>query len=326
VAGPYREAHEVEAALRLADARPYLRTVLQRYETGRVELAPRGAVGLAADGSVTHVMVARDLDEQLVATKVLDYDPGRPRRDGRATAAGIVALLRDGRPLLISPGDGFTGIRTGLTAAFAVDGLAVPGPLVVALVGPGLVGQESLRALRRLRTLGDVRIVGSTPQRAGEAASALTAELEIPVRPMSSVRQACEGADVLITATSVVEPIVDAADLPPSVRLVAALGAGISERRELTAAAVGACDAVVVDTLEGAAVEAGDLVQAAAEGVETEPRPLGAALDDRPTSGRTLYKSVGSPWQDLACLLAVLDRIEPGWADTGGSALAAAPR
>ena len=317
MAGPYRAAAEVNGVLRAADVRPSLRRALGRYEAGRIAIAPRGALGLAPDGAVTHAMTARDLDEQLVLTKVVDYDPGRPRRDGRATAAGLVLLLRDGWPVLVTSADEFTGIRTGQTTAFAIDGLLPAGALEVALLGPGLVGRETLRALERFRTLTGVRILGSSQARSREAAEALGAGLSAPVHAVTSLGEATAGADVLVTATSVVEPLVDATDIADSVRLIAAIGAGIAERRELTAAAVAACDTVVVDTVEGALSEAGDLVQAAFEGIEPQLVPLGAALDAPPVSGRTLYKSVGSPWQDLGCLLSVLEHLSPDPASEG---------
>jgi ornithine cyclodeaminase/alanine dehydrogenase-like protein (mu-crystallin family) len=318
--GPYRSSQEIIAALRAADVRAHLKTVMERHEAGLVQIAPRGAIGLKSDGSVTHVMTARDHEQGLVVSKVVDYDPGRPRRDGRATAAGVVSLLCDGRPLLICPADEFTGIRTGSCSAFAIDGLVTPGPLRVALAGPGLVGSETIGALRRFRALTWVRIVGGTEGRARQA-TALAAELEIPVDLCRSVGEATDDADVLITATSAVEPLVDASDLPASVRVIAALGAGIAERRELTAAAVASCDTVVVDTLEGAVTEAGDLVQARAEGVCIDPLALGVAIAAAPIAGRILYKSVGSAWQDLACLLAVLDVIDPGWSDCVGTSM-----
>ena len=311
--GPYREAEEVTAALRRSDVRPHLQATLKRYERGEVSIPPRGSVGLQADGSVTHIMTARDLAERLVLTKVVDYDPGRPRRDGRAASAGILSLLHDGHPVLVTSADLFTGIRTGITAAFSIDLLSPAGELEVALLGPGLVGAETLRALARLRALSGVRLVGRDRDSAITTAQRLRAELDVPVEELGTVRDACQGASVLVTATSAVEPVVDADDLAPEVEVVAALGAGIAERRELTAAAVASCEHVFVDTSQGAEEEAGDLIQAAREGVAVEARSLTEAFDGLRLTGRRLYKSVGSPWQDLACIHAVLDVLDPDW-------------
>ena len=310
---PYREASDVTAVLRRADVRPHLEATLTRYEAGEVAIPPRGAVGLRSDGSVTHIMTARDLTDRLVLTKVIDYDPGRPRRDGRATSAGVLSLLHDGLPLFVTSADLFTGIRTGLAAAFAIDVLAPLGDLEVALLGPGLVGQETVRALAQHRTLTGVRAVGRDLDHTVEAAEELARHLDVRIDVARTVAEACKGASVVVTATSAVEPVVDVHDLDPGVRVVAALGAGIAERRELTAAAVAACEEIFVDTLAGAKVEAGDLILARSEGVAVKPRSLVEALGCRPSVGRQLYKSIGSPWQDLACVRAVLDVLEPGW-------------
>ena len=314
--GPYHDEETVTAALRRCRIERQLEAALARYDDGKVEIPPRSAVDQRPDGSVTHVMTARDVPERLVLTKVVDYDPTRPRRDGRAASAGVLALLRDGEPLLVSPADRFTGIRTGLTAAFAIDRLAAAGPLRVVVLGLGLVGSETLRALTGLRDVTDVRVVGRDRARVARTAGSLSEELGVDIEVAETVRAAGEDAEVLITATSTVTPLVDAADLDPSIGLVAALGAGIAERRELTAAAVHSCEEVFVDTLEGAEVEAGDLVQARGEGVEIRVRSLAAATPASASTGRRLYKSVGSPWQDLACARAVLDELTPGWERT----------
>lgn len=323
---PYRSAAEVTAALASADVGTHLSAVLDRYESGQVAVTPRGALGLGPDGAVTHVMTARDLAEKLVLTKVIDYDPARPRRDGRASSAGVLTLLLDGVPVLVAPADLFTGIRTGLVAAFAIDGLAPSGDLEVALLGPGLVGQQTLHSLAARRGLTGVRVCGRDPDRTSAAATALEADLGLRVRVVATVGEACTGAQVLVTATSAVEPVVDVGDLGSEVSVVAALGAGIAERRELTAATVAAFDAITVDSVDGAREEAGDLVQAASEGVAFDPMPLGEAVRRGPINGRQLYKSVGSPWQDLACALAAMERLEPGWRGPGAAVPVTDPR
>ena len=313
MASPCRSADEVVDALRRADIRPRIEAVLTRCVAGEVVVPPRTAVGRRDDGAVTHVMTVRDDAERLVLTKVVDYDPKRPRRDGRAASAGVLALLRDGDPVLLTSADTFTGVRTGKVAALGVDLLASPGALDVALVGPGLVGEETLRALADLRVLTRVRVVGRDVDRAAAAARRIGDHLEVEVRAVDTVREACRGATVLVTATGTVEPIVDNADLAPSVEMVAALGAGIAQRRELSSAVVAGCGTVVVDTVDGDDEEAGDLVQARADGVAPDAHSLFDVLrGDVEFRGRRLYKSVGSSWQDLACVLAALDVLGPG--------------
>ena len=306
-------AADVEVALRSRDPRARLESTLRRFEAGRIEVPSRLDAGHSADGSVTHVMLARDDERRLVLTKVVDYDPARPRRAGRAASAGLMTLLRDGVPLLTCSADRFTGIRTGLVAAFAIERLAPPGALDVALVGPGLVGTETLHWLARFRPVERVHLVGRDPARTDVVARRLATTLEVPVEAVADVRSATEGSSVLITATSTVEPIIDASDLDPDLAMIAALGAGIAERRELSSDVVAGCQHIVVDSMRGAEEEAGDLLLAADDGVIVDHEPLGRALTTRPRPGRILYESVGSAWQDLACALSVLDQLRPGW-------------
>jgi ornithine cyclodeaminase/alanine dehydrogenase-like protein (mu-crystallin family) len=315
VPSPFILEPETVDALRGADLRPYLAEALRGFESGAVRMPDRGAVDLRPGGAVTHVMTARDVERRLVVTKVIDYDPDRRfrTRGERATSAGLVLLLHDGEPLMITPADRFTGIRTGATAAFAIDGLMTPGPLDVAVIGPGLVGSETLRALAAQRELSSVRLIGRDPGRLRSAVGLIESHVGGEVVIAKDVGSLLDGATVLVTATSSTDAVVAAADLSDDVQLIAALGAGIAERRELATDVIAGAARVFVDSVHGAATEAGDLIIAAREGFTARPEPLGAGLVEGPAPGLRIYKSVGSAWQDLACALAVLDRVRPGW-------------
>lgn len=304
---------DVEAALRRCDPRPTLDATLARARHGAIEVPPRLAAGGRADGAVIQVMLARDDERSLVLTKVVDYDPTRPRRDSRAASAGLLTLLRDGAPVLVCSADGFTALRTGLVAAATIDRLAPEGALAIALLGPGRVGTETLVALSRFRELTRCRVVGRDPDRTADAAERLAEMLPCPVEPVADVAAATLGATVLITATSAVTPVVSAADVAPGIAVIAALGAGIATRRELAAEVVASCDRIVVDTPDVAIDEAGDLLAAAEHGIEIQPRSLAEAGPAAVPGERVLYESVGSAWQDLACALVVLDELQPGW-------------
>jgi ornithine cyclodeaminase len=129
-----------------------------------------------------------------------------------------------------------------------------------------------------------------------------------------SAEAAMRGADVICTATTSTTPVFDDAWLKPGAH-VNGVGAYTPEMQELPAATV-ARARVVVDAVEAALHEAGDLIKPLRSGLITADHvslELGHIAAD-PAMGRqnaeqiTLFKSVGNAIQDMIVAGAALDR------------------
>ena len=150
---------------------------------------------------------------------------------------------------------------------------------------------------------------------ADQLANDLSNVLRMPVvASRGGAREACAGADIVVTATSAVTPILFDGDIEPGT-LVAAVGSGIADRRELDGRLVGSAELIVVETIEAAKSEAGDLISANIEGYLSWDAlvPISDILrNGQPSgSGRILvYKSVGAAWQDLACASVIARRLD----------------
>jgi ornithine cyclodeaminase len=157
------------------------------------------------------------------------------------------------------------------------------------VVGTGPQAREHVAAIRAVRPISSVTVVGRTPANA----KALAAELD------AVVGEDVSGADVVCLCTTSAVPVVRAADLGARVH-VNAIGAHVPDAREVAADVV-ASSFVVVDDAEAARLEAGDLIMAGAEGVDVVAHDLASLVrgDVTPPGGRTLFKSVGFGLADL---------------------------
>ncbi|MBI1880087.1 MAG: hypothetical protein HYR94_18020 [Chloroflexi bacterium] len=122
----------------------------------------------------------------------------------------------------------------------------------------------------------------------------------------SAVATTVEGADIVVTATTAREPIVDGDWFAPGVH-INCVGSGIPDRRELDDKIVQRAK-IVVDTHASALEEAGDLLIPMAKGLLTKEAihaDLGEILTGQKV-GRTdkkeitIFKSVGVALQDVA--------------------------
>lgn len=240
--------------------------------------------------------------------KVLTFYPNNPSRKNRPAIAATI-LLHDpqtGAPLAIMDGAWITGLRTAAGSAVATKYLARVDASVVGLLGSGLQAETHLMAMCEVRPIKKVLVYSRNPENRETFATRMAKQLDIEVIPVQSAQEAVEGVDIVVTATSAREPIVDGDWFAEGVH-INCVGSGIPGRRELDDKIVQRAK-IVVDTHGSAMEEAGDLLIPMSKGLITA-EAIHASLGEiiiGQQSGRTnekeitLFKSVGVALQDVA--------------------------
>jgi len=203
-------------------------------------------------------------------------------------------------------------LRTGAATAVAVKYLARGALDRVALLGCGYQAETQLEAIHCVRTIGRVAVYCRERERRVAFAQRMAQRLNAEVIPVSTAREAVEGASLVITATTSKIPVVEDGWLPREV-LIVAMGSNWPDKSELEARTVARADLVVCDSLEACQVEAGELIQAEREGLfdwnrAVELRDV-VSGGSRPPSGCVLFKSVGLALEDVATAALVLDKL-----------------
>lgn len=165
---------------------------------------------------------------------------------------------------LIADGGLLTELRTAAAGAVAADLLARPQARTAAVIGTGGQAHYQLLALLAVRRIEHVKVWG----RRGDAAERYAREMTtggVTVRAAATAREAAEGADVVITATSAAEPLLEAAWLTPGTHVTAA-GSDMPHKQELDPLVLAAADKYVPDSTAAAAAS-GELHHAIEAGV-----------------------------------------------------------
>jgi len=204
-------------------------------------------------------------------------------------------------------GNSITGYRTAATSALAADLLARAGALTVAVIGSGFEARKHVRALAAVRILHAVRVFSPRAEsRAGFAAE--LADLGVSIQPGQSAAEVVAGADLVICAARSYDemPTLLGEWLEPGMTVVS-IGSTVPEQREVDSVTIGRADVIIADVLHEVLHETGDLLAAAADGIDAAGKT--ASLADL-VSGRhpgrerddqiVVYKSVGAGIQDLA--------------------------
>lgn len=286
----------------LADA---IREVVLARSSGAVQAPPRLALPLP-EGGVLLVMPASDAE--IAITKLVTVHPGNAGR-GLPTIQGEVVVMEaaTGERLGLLDGATVTARRTAALSLLAARELAPrpEGPLLV--VGAGTQGRSHLEAF--VEGLGVSKVfVTSRTHKGAEALAGHAREMGVEAVIVDDPEEALSEVGLIVTATTSREPV-----LPESVSqgtFVAAVGSFEPEAAELPPGLISG-SAVVVDTIEGAKEEAGDLIQAEKVGAFNwrDATALEDALrnDERPT-GTVVFKSVGDALWDLAAARAAFSR------------------
>ena len=167
---------------------------------------------------------------------------------------GIVALFdgETGATQALLNAGAITAVRTAAVSGVATRLLARHDARTLAILGAGIQGQSHLEAMRAVRDFDRVIVWSRTPGRIAGVEEAGSAE------------EAVRDADVIVTATSAAEPILERAWLKPGVH-INAVGSSIPTTRELDTATMRDA-ALFVDRRESTINEAGDFLFPQREG------------------------------------------------------------
>ncbi len=288
---------QVRAVLTYDDLIPTIRRALMEFSAGRVQQPLRTVMRVAAETGWFALMPAVYGD--VMGAKLVTFYPKNAGLQKHTHHAMIQLFRADtGEPLAVMDGRLITEMRTAAVSAVAVDHLAHPQAEVLAILGSGVQARSHLRALQGIRAFNEVRVWSRTPEHARKFAA------ETGALPTLTAEEAVSGADVVLTLTSSIEPVLFGKWLKKD-SLVCAVGAVTPDRRELDDEAMRG--RVVVESREAATKEPGDIIHSGAI-IAAEIGELlnGATFDreDRPV----VFKSIGIAIEDIAAAKLVYNK------------------
>lgn len=285
-----------------------MKVAFAELSAGRA-VSPLRSVIPVSEGSDTLLMPAYVPAAGALGFKVVSVFPGN-LKIGKPTISALVCLLDDqtGEPLAIMDGTYLTALRTGAVSGAATDLLARPDATRLVVFGAGAQGVTQAAATCAVRSIEHIVVVDpfeSAHERYRQAIARDWPDVADRVEFRTEAGDAVARADVICTATTARSPVFSDADVRPGTH-INGIGAFTPEMQELPPATV-ARALVVVDQVEAALAEAGDLIRPLDAGQVNRDhfqRELGHLVSGE-ISGRendqqvTLFKSVGNAVQDV---------------------------
>jgi alanine dehydrogenase len=201
-----------------------------------------------------HYMAAALPDQKLLGMKVytVAYD-----------ALRFVVLLfsaESGDLLALIEADHLGRRRTAAASGVATKYLARQHASRLGIIGTGRQAHTQLDALAQVRKLQGVRVFSRDATRRRQFSEEMSQQLQLDIEPAESAEAAARFGDILVTATTSTQPVLQGEWLRLGTH-VNAIGANMTIRREIDNVALARANVIAVDSLEQAKEEAGDLVQ-----------------------------------------------------------------
>jgi ornithine cyclodeaminase/alanine dehydrogenase-like protein (mu-crystallin family) len=301
---------EVERLLDMEGCIGAMEGALAALARGEVHVPLRTVVSPGDEPSLLGLMPAhRAGDAPLYSLKTVAVFPDNPKR-GLDAHQGTVTLFdgETGEVRVLMNASAITAIRTAAVSAVATRLLARRDARVLGILGAGVQARSHLEAMRLVRSFDAVRVYSPTAEHARAVADEGGAEA------VGSAEEAVRGADVVVTATNSLEPVLHRDWLKPGAH-VNVVGGRPPHMRELDLATVAEAG-FYVDRRESAEAEAYDYRDALEAGAigpdhirgEIGEVLIGSAPGRSSEDELTVFRSLGLAVEDLAAAEYVVRR------------------
>jgi alanine dehydrogenase len=298
---------DVRIVLSMDDLISAMRTALGQFSMRAVEQPLRTVIEVGLQKAAFGVMPAYIRHSSALGAKLVTVFSSNAGA-GLPTHLATILLFDSmtGELRAIVDGRFITEARTGAVSAVSTDLLANGDAHVLAVIGSGVQARSHVDAIRRVRDVQAIRAWSPDRNRLAAFVREMQPRTGGSVTACESAREAVDGADIVVLATSAREPIVHSEWIGEGTH-ICAVGACRPDQREMDTALV-ARGRLFVDSRIGALAEAGDVLLPMREGAFDERHIAGelgevvtGTMPGRRSSAEiTIFKSLGMAVEDVA--------------------------
>ncbi|ADU93313.1 ornithine cyclodeaminase family protein [Geobacillus sp. Y412MC52] len=308
---------EIQRLYTMEEAISDVKEILRQKQAGNVNTPERTVLSFPHyDASILYMPSVKT---GAAAVKVVSIFPHNPPL-GKPTTQGVIILTdtKTGEHRMLCNATYLTRLRTGALSAIAADYLAKREASRLAVIGTGAMAREQVAGMLEVREIEHIFLYNRTRSKAERFAldiQRMNPFWKGKVHIFDKADEAVRQADIVVCSTRSEQPVFSSRALQPGTH-VSAIGSYMPHMCELDVETVVMADRIVVDTVEGAKHEAGELIQAAESGrwsfsqIDAEIGELvtGEKAGRQHDQEITLFKSVGAAFYDLAVAIGVYQK------------------
>lgn len=293
---------EVKQSITMTEAIGALERAFIQLAQQETQLPLRTGVTITSEDALMLTMPAYLSKDHALGLKVVSIFPKNLEKN-KPSITGFMMLLdaHTGEPKALMDAAFLTALRTGAVSGLATKYFAKDDAHHVAIIGSGAQAKTQLAAVAAVRDIQHVSVWSRNIKNAQQFAA--EAKPQFDIHAYDTIPEAIRDADIICTATNSTEPLIKLTDIKPDVH-INAIGSHSPVMQEIATDVLSQA-VVIVDQLEAALAEAGEIINAIAEHpLKSESIiEIGQWLihkNHNYKNQRTVFKSVGLAIQDIS--------------------------
>jgi ornithine cyclodeaminase/alanine dehydrogenase-like protein (mu-crystallin family) len=297
---PFISGEEIRKKLPMAKAIGLMEDAFRAITNGDAIIPQRINMPLAAgDASLIMPVYVKNSDFYAVKTVSINKENAKL---GKPLIHALVTLFSasSGEPLALMDGETITALRTGAASGLATSYLAEANAQRLAVFGTGVQAEYQIEAICEVRDIKQIDVFGRDKGKTQIFADKITAR-HAPCQ--LGERKDLSEADIICLATTSTSPLFEPLELKANCH-INGVGSYRADMAELHPQYLQNAT-IVVDEINAALSEAGDITQAIDQGfisqskIDTELGLLVMNAAKRKSEGLSFFKSVGNAAQDF---------------------------
>jgi alanine dehydrogenase len=249
----YLNEDQVRELLPMRDCIGLMQTAFERLATGEAINQPRRRLTLPTR-STLHYMAGSD--GKYFGIKVYSTNP-----QYGAHFRFLLYRAADGELLAIFEANALGQIRTGAVSGLATRLLARRDSKIAAIIGSGFQARTQVESLATAIPGLRFRVWSRSEEKRAAFARECGERFGVEIEASATGEEATRGADILTTATSSKDPVVEDGWVADGTH-INAMGSNQAQRREIPADLIVRASLIAVDSVEQSRMESGDLLLA----------------------------------------------------------------
>ncbi|MGD6772170.1 ornithine cyclodeaminase family protein [Staphylococcus simulans] len=284
----------------------------------QIKTAPRTVIPTGDGAKSMLYMPCVDLAKQLGTIKITSITPENPKQQLPTTQAQIVITnLKNGETKAMLDGSYLTRLRTGALSGIATKYMSREDATTLGMIGTGGMAYEQFLGNIEVRPIDTVLLYNRTIEKAQDFKTRILKDYpDLNVQVLEDVSKLVKQADIINCQTPSTQPVFNAEDVQPGTH-INGIGSYQPDMKELDANIFTQAESVVVDDLEGAKEESGELIEAnenktfTFEEINDELKTLSqqGTLYRKNNDAITVFKCVGAAYFDLAVAIGAYEKL-----------------
>lgn len=284
----------------------------------QIKTAPRTVIPTGDGAKSMLYMPCVDLAKQLGTIKITSITPENPKQQLPTTQAQIVITnLKNGETKAMLDGSYLTRLRTGALSGIATKYMSREDATTLGMIGTGGMAYEQFLGNIEVRPIDTVLLYNRTTEKAQDFKTRILKDYpDLNVLVLEDVSKLVKQADIINCQTPSTQPVFNAEDVQPGTH-INGIGSYQPDMKELDTNIFTQAESVVVDDLEGAKEESGELIEAnenktfTFEEINDELKTLSqqGTLYRKNNDAITVFKCVGAAYFDLAVAIGAYEKL-----------------